>query len=109
MGSRKRFEDKDWFNDKKNDCGCKKDFDHDKCSGCVCDELRDVAPGTTIFLTIDGVTTGPFIFASFCKDDCCVTLVSGAAVTPSGSVFVIDCNEIDAISFPPATGGLLGL
>ncbi|MFC0271913.1 hypothetical protein ACFFIX_10665 [Metabacillus herbersteinensis] len=84
-----------------DDCGCKNDH-HDKCSGCACDQLRDVTPGTTVFLTIDGVASGPYTFASFCEDDCCVTLITGAGITPSGAVFIVDCNQIDAVTFSPS-------
>ncbi|MGG1073109.1 hypothetical protein ABE178_25320 [Priestia megaterium] len=106
---------KDWDDyDKDDDCYCVEEHHHyhdkddkkdkKKCHGCACEDLRGITPGTRVFLTIDGTVQGPFTFASFCHDDCCVTLISGAGVTPSGAVFIVDCNEIDAVSFPPPFG-----
>ncbi|RSK52916.1 MULTISPECIES: hypothetical protein [Bacillus] len=93
---------------RKDDCCDKKHHDHDckddhkcKIKGCICEEFRRITPGRTVFLTIDGVPSGPYVFAKFCKDDHCVTLISGAGVTPSGAVFIVDCFRIDAFAFPP--------
>ncbi|PLR80735.1 hypothetical protein CVD25_08450 [Bacillus canaveralius] len=106
-GKKSYFHDDDWGHKKDcghkkdHDCGCKDDDDKCKIKSCICKEFRRITPGTTVFLTIDGVPSGPYVFAKFCKDDHCVTLITGAGVTPSGAVFIVDCFRIDAFAFPP--------
>ncbi|MCL9635829.1 MULTISPECIES: hypothetical protein [Priestia] len=81
-----------------------------KCFNCICDQLYNVMPGTSVFLTLDGLPQGPYTFASFCPEDCCATFVTTTpgsvggvtGVIPIGSVFIINCNEIEGIFFPPS-------
>ncbi|WP_409294639.1 hypothetical protein V1498_15825 [Peribacillus sp. SCS-26] len=73
--------------------------DKQNCSlkDCVCNKLKDLTPGTNVYLTIEGVTAGPFIFTSICKDDCCA-----AFIEPSGALVTIDICKIEGLSFTPA-------
>lgn len=108
---KKTLHDSNW-NHKKHlyhDCGCEQIKHENSDCGCVCNKLANLTPGTPIFLTIDGITQGPFIFANLCKEDCCVTLISRAAINPSGTVFIVDCKKIDFISFDPSTNITFGL
>ncbi|GGE39329.1 hypothetical protein GCM10011391_17630 [Pullulanibacillus camelliae] len=98
------------FDDKS--CGCdhfehdpKFDHKHKKhhCKGCACEQLRALDPGRLVFVMLLGsdVRLGPLTFACFDDHNCCATFIDNSGVTPTGSVIIINCQEIAAITLAP--------
>ena len=92
-------------------CGCHDKHDrhdpkhskHDHCEGCACDQLRDLDPGRLVFVTLRGsaVRLGPLTFACFDNKHCCATFIDNSGVTPTGSVLILDCRDIVAVTLAP--------
>lgn len=80
-----------------NECGCGKKKRASKCDGCVCDQLRNLQPGTEVDVFLpgsDGASSGPvnnLTFACLDEKNCCATFLD------SDYPIIIDCRKIVAI------------
>lgn len=81
-----------------HDCRCgdvEGERDHGHCTGCVCNQLKNLAMGTTIDITTTGLNNFATVtFRRFDRKTCCATFMQGAAE------IIVDCKNILAVRFP---------
>ncbi|WP_349410622.1 hypothetical protein [Pseudalkalibacillus sp. SCS-8] len=81
-----------------SDCNDKK-RKKNRCEGCVCDQLKDLEPGTPVFVrTIAGGLKSSIKgrFLCFDKETCCATF--SERVFSTDMTTVIDCNDIVSLA-----------
>lgn len=66
------------------------------CKGCICDRLRQLPRRTEVDIFLKGgQVIEDLVFLFFERDDCCAFFADPE--TASGSILVVDCQDIQAL------------